>query len=229
MKTKRSNLYLIVLFLSIIAIIACKKDVNSNNGLPYNPLEVGYYPNGFGIYPGNPVCTPLVLPLNVIILGEIRGSWKKSSSFDKLTQTQNPKDTYVQVGTGGLSFYIKFFNKNSYQQEVVIPGGLILCCHDTSSQNGTTTQNDTIIIPPHDSLTCILNAYCTNKQRTFKPVIYDILGTTLHQSLFELIQILKPKQKLNFAQVTFIQNIIWNITNGSGMTDDDRAFLNSLP
>jgi hypothetical protein len=213
----------------MIAIIGCKKE-NTTTYYPIdNQQKVGYFPYGFGTVSGIPVCKPFVLPPNVEIRGNIQSSVGKSSSFNKLSQDISQKESYAFIGSGALKFYIRFCNKNSSQQKIIIPAGLILCSQDTLSQNATTTQNDTIIIPPHDSLICVLFAFCTNKQRTFKNVYYDILGTTLHQSLYELVQILNHKQKLNWYDIETIQNVIWHITNGSGMTNEDRVYLNNLP
>jgi hypothetical protein len=233
MKTKSIIFPVILFVIGLIALNACKKDVNPAS--PAAPaIPVGYYPAGLGSTPGTPVCKPYILPANIVVIGEIQSAVFKSGFFDKETQDINdfilaPKTTFIELGSGSLvQIYMKFYNKNLQPASLIIPGGLMFCPGDSTAQTGTTVQNDTIIIPPHDSIGCHIKTYCVNLHKHVPSnTKYKMLGTTLHSDLWTVVDILKTKKKL--APGSQVQSIIWNITDHGGLTVQDRNYLNSLP
>ena len=124
MKTKRIILSITLFVIVLIAINACKKDVNPQYTSASNPtvidpvIPVGNYPAGLGSTSGTPVCKPFILPNNVEIIGNIQSAQFKSTNFNKETQNVDdfiitPKTTFVELGSGScVRFYLKLFNKN---------------------------------------------------------------------------------------------------------------------
>jgi hypothetical protein len=239
MNTKRFFLPLAAIVIALIALNACKKDINPQ--IPSDPpvvvvplIPVGNYPSGLGDAPGLPVCNPYILPANVEIVGEIKSNAFKSGFYNKETQNVNdfiirPKTTFIELGSGTyVQVYLKFHNKNAQPTTVIIPGGLMFCPGDSTAQTGTTVQNDTVIIPGNDSIACHIRTYCTNlNKHAPNNTSYKMLGTTVHNDLWTVVNILKNKKKL--PQGTQLQSIIWNITDHGGLTEQDKATLNALP
>jgi len=238
MKTKSVIFSIMLVAISAIVLNACKKDVNPTYPSAPAPavvtVPVGNYPAGLGSSPGTPVCKPFVLPSNIVLLGQIQSASFKSTGFNKENQNIedfifNPKTTSVSIGSGSLvQFYMKFFNKSPLPTTFIIPGGLMFLPEDTTTQTGTTVQPDTLIIPGNDSVLCYVRTYCTNLHKhTPNNTKYKMLGTTLHNDLWTMVDILKNKKKLD--QGSQVQSIIWNITDHGGLTDADRIYLNNLP
>jgi hypothetical protein len=238
MKTKSIIYPVALLVIAIITMSACKKyesETHLSNPIVDNSIPVGNYPSGLGNSPGTPVCKPFVLPSNIVLIGEIHGATFKSTNFNKETSNINdyiilPKTNFIDIGTGiYIHAYLKLFNKSSQPTSLIIPGGLMFCPEDSTSQTGTTTQPDTVLIPGNDSIGCHIMAYCTNLNRHAPPsnTKFKILGTTLHTDLWTVVNIMKNKKKI--TDVGKMQSIIWDITDRGGLTEQDKAYLNSLP
>ncbi len=232
MKTVKSTL--LVLILGIFAFAACEKvDVTNKTIAPVAP-EVKDNPSGLGSNPGKPYCAPFILPSGIEFIGQMQSSGFKSTNFDKENQNaedfiMNQKTTFIPLGSGSLvQIYMKFRNKNPFKQTLIIPGGLIFCPEDTAAQTGVIVQPDTLILNPNDSVGVLLKAYCTNLHKHVpNNTKFNLIGVSLHSDLNTVVGILKNKQKLQ--QGSKLQNIIWNISDRGGLTDEDIVYLNSLP
>ena len=101
-----------------------------------------------------------------------------------------------------------------------------------------------ICVPPNATKTVILYLYCLNRglENSDETVTYENLGVTTSYAVLELIELLKFK-KVNYEHYMYypesgfdyeevkerLQEILWKITNGSGMDASDEEFINNLP
>ena len=219
----------------LIALSSCKKEVEEPQPIEQSvTYPIGNYPSGFGSSQGTPVCSPFVLPSNIVYIGEIFSHSFKVTNFNKETDNiddfiTTPKSNFIVLGSGSLvNVYIKFFNTRPQQSILIIPAGLVFSCIDTTAQTGIIVQPDTVIIPGNDTIGINLKCYCTNLHKHVPSnTNFKLSGITLHKDFNTLIGILKNKKKL--SQGSQLQSIIWHITDAGGLTDADITYLNNLP
>ena len=141
-----------------------------------------------------------------------------------------------------------FENSTPVDQEVVFPAGCIFeYNHDDDDTEGNNFQNgislQEIRITIFGSTRCnfILFVYCINlgKEGSSKLVSYVIKGASSSNLIAFLVDALKFK-KIDVGDFTNeemdeynritdrIQEIVWAITNGSGLTQEDKDFINAL-
>lgn len=231
---KTTKITFILMALALIGFNSCEKVEVTNKTIAPELPKVAVNPSGLGSNPGIPYCAPYSFASGIEIIGEMQSTAFKSTDFNKETQKAeefilNPKINFIPIGSGSLvQIYIKFRNKNSFKQTLIIPAGLILCPEDSTSQTGVIIQSDTLILDPNDSTGVLLKAYCTNLHKGVPHnTKFKMIGTTLHEDLYRMIGILKTKQKLQPGSQA--QSIIWNITDHGGLTEEDLNYLNSLP
>ena len=111
-------------------------------------------------------------------------------------------------------------------------------------QNGILLAPVDVCVPAGKTKTFILYLYCLNlgMDNPDGNDSYEFLGVTTSKTVLELINALKFK-KVNYEHYVAypevgwsynevknkLQEILWKITNGSGMDANDIAYINSLP
>jgi len=246
MKNTFKFLFVTIAF-SALLFNACKKETHELNvtpqGPPYGP-QTDVFMAGLGTNPGYPTGNTFTLPINIKIIGDIRGGIEgKSYMIDKNTfkgpfpYVQEEK-SWVDYGTGTyVNLYIKFFNVLPTPSSVTIPGGLIFVDsadineHIGVYQKGFILQSITIPVPGLDTAFACIKAYCLN--HTLLPssysAIYYIGPITNNPQLNQITNIMAPKQYPVGEEYT-IQSIIWNVTDYSlTLTASEIQYLNSLP
>ena len=122
--------------------------------------------------------------------------------------------------------------------------GTVFDCNLEGYQNGILLAPVNICVAPGTTKTFTLYLYCLNRglENSDEDVIYENLGVTTSQEVLDFIELLMFKKVnyehyLYYPEVNFnynevkdrLQNILWKITNGSGMDASDLEFINSLP
>jgi len=224
-----------VLFIILSAVVlfsftSCTKDkVQDEVEEP-----VLYSLNGLGNNSGEPTGEEFELPTFVKIIGEIRGGEMPGAktNIDKSIPAPQLKDgIFTAYGTGTyVHVYMGFLNTLGADIVLNIPGGLMFQDNTRYTQHGVILQDAHIPIGANDTVYVKLEAYCLNKEITGGGnynTIYEMGPVTNYPDLVQIIDILKTKQ-LPIGNEYSIQTIIWNVTDGTGITEADIDYLNSL-
>jgi hypothetical protein len=136
------------------------------------------------------------------------------------------------TGHGGLvRLCLGLRNTGVVPVTVVLPPGLIFVSDSLQTQNGIVLQTTTIVVPP-GSLTYYVPVYlyCLNLGRhptaggqdTYQPG-----PVTDDAAVLELLSLLQGKD-VPLAFEFPLQEALWDITDGNGLTQDDRNAIAAL-
>jgi hypothetical protein len=211
---------------AVLALMACSSNGGGKDDAGEAPQ--GQSRPGMGTSKEQPVGTPYSLPAGVELEKPIKGDDPYC-----IKPEQQEKD---KKGSGGLvRLCLNFRNTNTTSQtpiKVVFPAGLIFTADQDISQNGIIVQTVTIDVPAgRQAFYVPLYLYCLNKSRD--PTegaqnTYTMGPVTQDASVQELTGILQNKALPLVDPNNTVQNAMWNITDGSGMTAEDRAALSKL-
>lgn len=243
MKTKKIiQVILGGLFISL-ALISCKKDKDTapiDQPAPGPVLTSSL--SGLGSYGGQPSGTPYILPSNIKIIGSMYGGSPGPGKADfngpkTIGNIQQylalmPKTEYTEYGYGTyVSVYMQLHNTGYSSYDLIIPAGLIMCDDDTL--HGDTTQSGFIIaplkitIPGDGTVDVCLNSFCLNAHFAIPyGNKYMFKVVTNNDQLHKVVTILQNKETLA-DHISDIQSILWDITDGSGLTQEDIDMMNS--
>ena len=137
------------------------------------------------------------------------------------------------VGHGGLvRVCLGFRNTAVVPLTVTLTPGLIFVSDDIGTQNGVVLTKIDIVVPASTTTTWYVPVYlfCLNLGR--HPTLdaqdtYQTGPVTDDAAVLELLALLKDKQ-VPLAFDFTLQQILWDITDGTGLTQDDRNALAAL-
>lgn len=142
-------------------------------------------------------------------------------------------------------------NNTDDNRTVFFPKGLLCKVNKEGYQNGILLQWSWVCIPPKSDRIFILHVFCINygKSGSDAESDYNFLGITSSPLMKELCDKIGWR-KINYEHyygngtstsalkeenVTYdeiaedLQNAVWSITNGDGLTDEHISFIESLP
>lgn len=235
-----------LIFLSGV-IISCEKSDSKSKEEP------GNIP-GMGDAGGElEVVAPFVLPEGVSLVGEVRGAGDSSVSLigNEISRNQsNLKDYEGMYGSGGqwVLLNMVFENTTTKDAVVVIPAGCVFEYNrddnetdDNNYQNGICLQEVRLTVFGSTRLNVVLFLYCINKGKegSSSLVSYIIRGASTSELISFMVDALKYKridisdfseeEMVEYNSITErIQEIVWAITNGSGLTQADKDFIDDL-
>lgn len=231
---KKLLLYVFVVLLGIFT--ACTEESKETE----LPGEI----SGMGETDGDlEIASQFVLPDGIEYNGDIVGVDVTSSSA--ALESENLKSGDVEEferGSGGqyIAVTLRFINNNAEDKEVVIPAGCLFQCLEDGYQHGILLQKVRITIKASSKVKIKLNLYCINYGRDGSNVNlrYVIKGVTGSDLMGKLVTFVAGK-KIDVSYFTLdmdsykdfigeIQDLVWAITNGSGITQDGWDFLSSL-
>lgn len=170
------------------------------------------------------------------------------SKADKVTRAalnDEAVTVYRGSGYGYVDLYLSLHNTNSNTTTVEFPAGLILENVEGYCQNGVLLKKTVVQIPANGEMMLSLSFYCGNAHKGAAGS-YDqyVLGVVTDAApLIELCERVKNK-KINieeydatsetdyyeyYAIVDMLQDIVWNVTDYEGLTEEDINYINSLP
>lgn len=233
------------MFLFVIST-SCNKDDNNPADQSTTPTLTASL-SGLGEHGGSPSGTPYVLPSNLRVIGSMCGGYpqgyshfftgtKDIKNIDNY-QATSPKIDYINSGVGTYVYvYMLLYNTSFVSFDYVFPGGLILCdsTHgDTSStdttQSGLVVDEDTLHFPPDDTIGVCLRMFCLNAHDgvpSGNPYTFSVV--TNNEQLYRMVAILKGKSSLE-EHTGEIQSYIWQVTDGTGLTQADYDVMTTWP
>ncbi|MCZ4693998.1 hypothetical protein [Ancylomarina euxinus] len=244
---RKIKFILITLMFLSGTIISCEKNDSQSKEEPGNIPGMGDAGGELEI------AAPFVLPPGISIVGEVRGAGDSSVSLvgeNFLRSESNLKDYEGMYGSGGqwVLLNMVFENTTKEDQEVIIPAGCVFEYNrddnetdDNNYQNGICLQEIRITIFGSTQLNVVLFLYCVNKGKegSSSLVSYIIRGTSTSELIDFLVDALRykmidindfaPEEMDEYNSITDrIQEIVWAITNGSGLTQADKDFIDDL-
>lgn len=160
-------------------------------------------------------------------------------------------------GSGGQHVKLKLTVKNNnptLKRTVYFPPGLIFKVNIGGYQNAILLDCTWICVQPGETREFLLYLYCINlgKNGSDSTSEYEILGTTKSSLMLALISWIhwreinwehhylnvetnKAELKKGLTNVSYeeiankLQDAVWAITNGTGLTDEQIEFMQSIP
>jgi hypothetical protein len=243
MKKTLSAIAIGAFILSIVAI-SCKK--NTDQSTPDNSNhQASFYTtslSGLGSHGGVPSGNAFVLPTNIQLIGSMTGGLPGKSPIYEVTKTiENipsslPKSVYTEYGIGTyVNIYMKLFNTSYSSYKLIVPAGVIMTDslpNDSTvvdtTQGGIIIEPDTIVFDPRDTMNICLKSFCINLHHGIPTLynVYKFAAITNNESLHKVITILRNKKTL-LDHVGDIQSILWEITDGAGLSQASIDMMNS--
>jgi hypothetical protein len=212
-------------FIIVVSLLYCGKDKDNSD-------DPGNIP-GMGDAGGElEVEDPLSFEIGLSLIGDIVGFEVNNEPLG------NP------VGSGGQWVILDVLIQNETDKlaNFYLPGGAVVECQTEGYQHAICINRVDISIEAEKTKNCKLLVYCINKGRSgsHPDITYLIKGISSSDRMMRLVEALEdkkidvrdylPDNKAEFdALCVNIQDVVWAITNGSGLSDDDWVFINSLP
>lgn len=222
---------LIFVVATALAFFSCSKDhpadpEDEETGADYEP---GHIP-GMGEKEGELTGKPFVFPEKIEIKGGLKGDLFLVPG----------KDYCQTVGSGAFVLVqLELVSHLDKDTLLVLPAGLTLRAMDEEDQNGLLIQKTEISLGRGETCRTLVYLYCINQHKSGSSSNSRyVFGPVSDASpVVELIQLLKGK-RINFEQLDNeefqslkhdLQYIVWNVTDGNGITQEDRDFISALP
>lgn len=230
---------LLLLLLLLGFVIGCEKE-KTDQEMPGNIPGMGNAEGDFVIK------EPFTLPEGVALVGEIRGIGDASIAreYDRpIVKLKADEPDVLTIGCGGewVALDLLLENSDGANKTVTIPAGCIFECQEEGYQHGITLQDVRIHLLGNSQLQIKLYLFCVNKGRNGSDAVvtYVIRGVSASEWIAKLTDALKYKDidVSGFTEEEMdeynriakgLQDIVWAITNGSGVTEDDWGFINDL-
>jgi len=197
---------------------------------------------GLGNTVGSLTGTPLRLPNGVELTGDITGG---AASQDNYWNNNSSTNYYYGSGVGYVVLLILMNNTNSVSVTVTFPAASIFVSESGNSQNGVLLKETVITIPAKSAFRLCLSLYCGNhnKSAARSNDVYTLGVVSNANLLLNLCQLIKNKkiniekfsrtssndQNVYYNQANNLQNILWQITDGGGITANEIDYINTLP
>nr|WP_319398929.1 thioester domain-containing protein [uncultured Carboxylicivirga sp.] len=172
----------------------------------------------------------------------------------KSTFANQSVQTFGNYGSGGrfIKLLCNLKNTTNQYRTVFFPRGLLCKVHKEGYQNAMSLQWTWVTIKPYGSRTFILHMYCINYGRSGSDAQseFSFLGITNSPTMWNLINRIGWRkinyehyfghgyptsyslkdEAVSYENITSeLQNAVWSVTNGDGLTDESISFIESIP
>jgi len=171
----------------------------------------------------------------------------------KSTFANEAVQTFDNFGSGGQYVKLRCHLRNTTNQRrtVFFPRGLICKVNLDGYQSGVLLQWAWVSIAPNENREFVLHLYCINKGKHGSDATsqYSILGVTNSNLMWKLINRIGWKKvnwehyfsgastasvlkqtSLTYEEVAEgLQDAVWSMTNGDGLSDEQIQFIESIP
>lgn len=222
-KKMKTSFFILLIASICISMVSCrKKDEPMPLAVATAPATAPVYSSslaGFGRHEGTPSGTPFTWPNSIKLVSPLFGGW--------------PGDALYQpygLGVGHVVVYLKVVNTNATAYNLTFPAGMIVSKDNNTagdtSQSGITIAPTVISLQANDTSNIILNFFCINENYHPSNVddLYSIKVTSNNDQIYRLIFALKNKTTIN-QHLNEIGNIIWDISDREGLTEDDLNLI----
>ncbi|MFP2911335.1 hypothetical protein ACLESD_41190 [Pyxidicoccus sp. 3LFB2] len=221
---------------ALVGAAGCEDDGDDNGGGPDDETPAGEVP-GFGKNRNAPKGTPFSLPAGIqVVSATLKGA---NDDGDCAGDETDPAGSGLYVRA-----CIEVKNPTGAPVQVVFPPGLVLVSATETYQNGILVEREVITIPPtsngpggfdggseSETVSIPLHFYCINKSADPSDEFarFELGPVTDHPKMREIFSALEGKDISNQRDpVEAVQEAVFSITDGNGLTEDDRAALRNL-
>ncbi len=169
----------------------------------------------------NPAGTPLTLPAGITVEGDITGDMNgKCANADTV---ENASD--IVFACVGLR------NSTTADVSVTFPAGLTFVAKTMATDNGMTIHSHDLSVPASSVKYFFYRLASLNRacNPTAATDVYTIGNVTNDPKLLEVLMLAKNKSIDGDAGAEAVGQMIWDITDGSGVTDQHRMELAAAP
>lgn len=152
---------------------------------------------------------------------------------------------YRGSGYGYVDIYVSLSNSNNRTTTVEFPAGLILENVGGNSQNGVLIKKAEVQIEARSEILIVLAFYCGNASRSsaYSDDYYTLGVVTDAAPIIDLCERVANK-RINIEEFdpasiedyyeyislnSKLQDIVWSVTDGSGLDEYEIEYINSLP
>lgn len=212
-------------FIVTLTFLSCSKD-KSNNDDPGNIPGMGEAGGELEVE------GPSSFPIQPSIIGEITG----------VEVSPLPTSNLVGSGGGWVILDIEIDNTTDKKADFYLLGGSVIECQREGYQHAICINRVDVSIEAEMSKRIKLLVYCINRGRSGSSpdISYIIKGVSSSDRMMRLVEALAdkkidirdylPNNRNEFETMCIkIQDIVWAITNGSGLNAGDWDFINSIP
>ena len=194
------------LFATLILAAACGGDSSTGPKPPALPFD-------------RPTGTAFTLPAGVTTVGTLKGP---DASCDAATR--------VGFSAQLVEVCVTLHNSTTSTITTTFPAGIVLISKSAEVQNGTQVQPIAVPVRAGSDTTVILELYCVNLSRhaTAPGDEYTLGVVTDNAGLREIATILANKV-IDESSVWDVQDAIWEVSDGDGLTSETRTNLQALP
>lgn len=225
-------------------VVACDGG-GGNNPPPSHGIDAGVnvFRPGLGEDDGAPQGTPFSLPEGVSFAGTLRGAAEVSGECENASVESQGSGALVRV-------CVPLRNDTGAPVEVEFPPGLVVVStSEGRGQNGLLIERTILVVPPtppgpggrddagtpdggvEENVYIVpLYMYCLNEERdpSNEFMTYAVGPITSDDALQELLRLLEGKVIDSSEDVGVVQNALYSITEGRGLTTPDRDAINDL-
>ncbi len=152
-----------------------------------------------------------------------------------------PAKDYCRTRGSGAFVLVQLELVNHLEKDtlLVLPAGLTFRAMDEEDQHGLLIQETEIALAGGETCNTLLYLYCINahKSGSSKSSRYTFGPLSDSSPIMHLVQLLKGK-RINAEHLDSdafqslkheLQYIVWHVTDGSGLTGEDKDYIRSLP
>ncbi len=119
---------------------------------------------------------------------------------------------------------------NGLQTELTLPAGLLMISKRAGVQHGLLVQDVKLTVPARRTKRWLLSMYCANQSRSAadegaKFKLGPIVDDPALKDLFALLE----GREIAQSKVGIVQDAVWEITDGAGLTSDARELIDAFP
>jgi hypothetical protein len=175
---------------------------------------------GIGASTEAPEGTPFSPPAGLTVVQPIAGYDGQCASDDEARGT-------------GLTVRLCFtlINTSAQAQTLSMPAGLVFVAQQNVVQNGMLLQPESITVPAGQTLTVPLFLYSINLSRNVSAPedTFSLGPITQDTALREVLQLVANKDLSEPLDAASVQNAVWHVTDGDGLTANDRSTISAIP
>ncbi|MCU4166435.1 hypothetical protein [Carboxylicivirga caseinilyticus] len=171
----------------------------------------------------------------------------------KSTFANEAVQTNSNYGSGGQFVKLKcqLRNRTNQQRTMFFPKGLVCKVKQEGYQSGILLQWAWVSLKPNEERTFILHLYCINKGKSNSDAQseFEIHGITNSNTMWKLLNLIGwgkinwehfnsvststsslKETSLSYDEIASgLQDAVWALTNGDGLTEDQIEFINAIP
>jgi hypothetical protein len=171
----------------------------------------------------NPAGTPFTLPAGIELEG---GEMTNDLAADC------PNDGYFEFGSTLMTLCMRLRNTGSTPVTVVLPAGLVFVAKNPVAMNGMILQSHELKVPANGVKSFFGRPFSTNKNCGYyhRDDRYTFGNVVSDAKVAELVALAKTKSLAGNSQAhEVLQPSLRDITDGSGLTAEDRGQIMMVP